>query len=40
MIRRGGITLRDNIFLAEPDNLVTADLFVSASKDVKDQVKN
>ena len=39
MIRRGGITLRDNIFLAEPDNLVTADLFVSASKDVKDQVK-
>ena len=39
MMRRGGITLRDNIFLAEPDNLVTADLFVSGSKEVVDQVK-
>jgi len=38
-MRRGGITLRDNIFLAEPDNLVTADLFVSGSKEVVDQVK-
>ena len=39
MIRRGSITLRDNIFLSEPNNLVAGDLFTSNSDSVKAQVK-
>tara|TARA_R100001591_G_scaffold36872_1_gene48221 strand:+ start:493 stop:3066 length:2574 start_codon:yes stop_codon:yes gene_type:complete len=38
MRRRGGIDMVDNIFLAEPDNLVTPDLFVSMTKSVKESV--
>jgi hypothetical protein len=39
MIRRGSITLRDNIFLSDPDNLVAGDLFTSNADTVKAQVK-
>ena len=39
MIKRGSITLRDNIFLSEPNNLVAADLFTSNAETVKTSVK-
>ena len=39
MIRRGSITLRDNIFLSEPNNLVAGDLFTSNADTVKASVK-
>ena len=38
IIRRKGLTLADNLFLAQRDNLVNADIFVSQSDDVKKQV--
>jgi hypothetical protein len=39
MRRRESITLRDNIFLSEPNNLVAGDLFTSNSDSVKASVK-
>lgn len=39
MMRRGVLTLADNIFLADPSNLVNADLMVAGSESVKDAVK-